>query len=70
MAVVGRRLRGMTSNDGSAGDVEIDDRFLRDWIEFGFRQLSAYLAKHARFSRYCDEREKPGSAGQEPTRLR
>jgi hypothetical protein len=36
---------------------EIDDRFLGDWIEFGMIQVNAYLAGHARFARYCDERD-------------
>lgn len=47
----------MNSNYGCVGYAEIDDRFWGDWIEFGIRQLSAYLAKHTLFERYCDERE-------------
>src|SRR6476620_2187040 len=27
----------------------IDDRYMADWLEFGFSELSAYLAKQARF---------------------
>jgi hypothetical protein len=37
--------------------VEIDDRFLADWIAFGISEMNAYLAKHLRFARYCDELE-------------
>lgn len=36
----------------------IDDRYLREWFEFGLRELGAYLDKQARFERYlrnCDE---------------
>jgi hypothetical protein len=35
---------------------EIDDRFMTDWIEFGMREMDAYLAKHARFARYLSDR--------------
>jgi hypothetical protein len=37
--------------------IEIDDRFMDEWVEFGIRELSAYLAKHARFARFLAERE-------------
>jgi hypothetical protein len=39
--------------------IEVDDRFLTDWVEFGLRQLSDYLGKHARFDAFCDRREHP-----------
>ena len=37
--------------------IEIDDRFVGDWVEYGLAQLEAYLAKQARFDEYCDRRE-------------
>ena len=36
---------------------QIDDRYLREWFEFGFRELGAYLDKQARFERYLRNRE-------------
>jgi hypothetical protein len=33
--------------------VEIDERWLSEWFEFGFAELSSYLAKHAAFDDYC-----------------
>jgi len=36
---------------------EIDDRFIGEWVDFGFREMRAYLDKHARFARYLDERD-------------
>jgi hypothetical protein len=33
--------------------VEIDERWLSEWFEFGFSELSMYLAKHAAFDDYC-----------------
>jgi hypothetical protein len=36
---------------------QIDDRYLAEWLEFGFREISAYLDKQARFARYLNERE-------------
>jgi hypothetical protein len=32
--------------------VEIDERWLSEWFEFGFAELSSYLAKHAAFNEY------------------
>lgn len=32
--------------------VEIDERWLTEWFEFGFSELGAYLAKHAAFDDY------------------
>ncbi|MDX6534146.1 MAG: hypothetical protein QOF68_1890 [Gaiellales bacterium] len=37
--------------------IEIDDRFMSEWVEFGIREMDAYLAKHARFQRFLTERE-------------
>jgi hypothetical protein len=36
---------------------EIDDRYLREWFEFGLRELSAYLGKQARFERFLRDRD-------------
>ncbi len=36
---------------------QIDDRYLREWFEFGLRELGAYLDKQARFERYLQSRE-------------
>ncbi len=41
----------------------IDDRFMADWLEFGFSELTAYLAKQARFERYLSDREPSGNSG-------
>ena len=40
----------------------IDDRYMADWLEFGFYELTAYLAKQARFERYLSDRE-PSDGG-------
>jgi hypothetical protein len=37
--------------------VEIDERWLTEWFEFGFAELSSYLAKHAAFDDFCDKHE-------------
>ena len=36
---------------------EIDDHYMSQWLEFGFREMSDYLAKQARFDRYLTERD-------------
>jgi hypothetical protein len=36
---------------------QIDDRYLAEWLEFGFREISAYLDKQARFARYLNDRD-------------
>ena len=41
----------------------IDDRYMADWLEFGFSELTAYLAKQARFERYLSDREPSGNSG-------
>ncbi|MDX6495735.1 MAG: hypothetical protein QOE17_1721 [Gaiellales bacterium] len=33
--------------------VEIDERWLSEWFEFGFAELGSYLAKYAAFDDYC-----------------
>jgi hypothetical protein len=37
--------------------VEIDERWLTEWFEFGIAELSSYLAKHAAFDDFCDKHE-------------
>jgi hypothetical protein len=58
--VEGVDARGMEADTTFACYPEIDERFFGDWIEFGMLELNAYLASHARFARFCDEREAPG----------
>jgi hypothetical protein len=41
----------------------IDDRYMADWLEFGFSELTAYLAKQARFERYLSDRQPSDSSG-------
>lgn len=36
--------------------VETDERFMGDWIAFGFAEMETYLLKHARFDAYCARR--------------
>lgn len=36
---------------------EIDDHYMAQWFEFGFREMSVYLAKQARFDSYLGERD-------------
>ena len=45
------------------GQTVIDDRFMADWLEFGFSELTAYLAKQARFERYLSDREPSDNSG-------
>ena len=33
------------------------ERWLEEWVAFGFRQMGEYLAKHAEFARYCEQRQ-------------
>jgi hypothetical protein len=37
--------------------VEIDERWLSEWFEFGFAELSSYLAKHAAFDDFLHKHE-------------
>jgi len=43
-----------------AGDTapEIDERFLSEWLAYGFREMGAYLDKRARFAAYLDSRNR------------
>jgi hypothetical protein len=40
--------------------VEIDERWLSEWFEFGFSELGSYLAKHAAFDDYCQRHDNFG----------
>lgn len=37
--------------------VEIDPVWLAEWVAYGFRELDAYLTKHATFAAYCQRRD-------------
>jgi hypothetical protein len=39
------------------------ERWLEEWVSYGFRQMDEYLAKQAEFARYCERRaaEAPAS---------
>jgi hypothetical protein len=39
------------------GNHEIDERFMDEWLEFGWSELAAYLAKWARFSELYPDTE-------------
>jgi hypothetical protein len=34
------------------------ERWLEEWVSYGFRQMGEYLAKQAAFARYCEQRAK------------
>jgi hypothetical protein len=37
--------------------IEIDERWLTDYFEFGFAELTSHLGKIARFQTFCERRE-------------
>jgi hypothetical protein len=39
------------------------ERWLDEWVAYGFRQMGEYLAKHAEFARYCEQRAKQAQNG-------
>jgi hypothetical protein len=41
---------------GFVQHIEIDSRFLGEWVEYGITQIEQYLDKHARFAAYCARR--------------
>jgi hypothetical protein len=47
----------MTMDELHEKHVEIDERWLCEWFEFGFAELSSYLAKHAAFDDFCHKHE-------------
>ena len=48
----------MHPSDTDIDRVEIDERYLCDWVAFGMGEIQAYLTRHARFAAWCDERER------------
>jgi hypothetical protein len=44
------------------------ERWLEEWVAFGFRQMGEYLAKHAEFARYCEQRAKQVRDRRSPSR--
>ncbi len=52
-------VRGMDANPHTSTEIQIDDRFLGDWVDYGMAEISAYLANHLRFARWCEE-HRPG----------
>ena len=54
----------MVPDERSAGEVglhqvsdELDEVWLRDWIDRGVTEVEGYLAKHAAFLRYLETNE-------------
>jgi hypothetical protein len=47
----------MNTNDTATTQLQVDERFVDDWIRFGLSELEAYLGKHARFEAYCSRRD-------------
>ena len=65
MLVIGRSppegdIPPMDANPDTTSEIEIDDRFIGDWIEYGMAEINSYLAKHLRFARWCDEHRAAG----------
>ena len=56
----------MDANPQHLNAIEIDDRFIGDWIEYGMAEITPYLAKHLRFARWCDEHDS-GETGRQLT---
>jgi hypothetical protein len=48
---------GVTMDELHEKHVEIDERWLCEWFEFGFAELSSYLAKHAAFDEFIHRHE-------------
>jgi hypothetical protein len=44
------------------------ERWLEEWVAFGLRQMGDYLAKHAEFACYCEQRAKQAPDGPPPPR--
>ena len=47
----------MDAEPTTAPPLEIDDRFIGQWIDYGMIELTAYLANHLRFERWCEARD-------------
>lgn len=37
--------------------VELDERWMQEWVLFGIKEWESYLLKHQAFERYCERRE-------------
>jgi hypothetical protein len=35
---------------------DIDERWVAEWVAFGFSEMETYLRKHAQFTLYCERR--------------
>lgn len=46
----------MSSESHNTGEhrVQIDERFLGEWVRFGFQDFTRYLERYAEFEEYCD----------------
>lgn len=40
--------------------VEVDEKFLVEWIEFGMDAITSFLTKHAKFDAWCLEHRQEG----------
>jgi hypothetical protein len=38
--------------------IELDPHWLEEWVTYGFIELYAYLANHAAFAAFLDQKEK------------
>ena len=38
--------------------IEVDERWIADWVKFGFVEMEKYLSKHTAFRTWCDNEEK------------
>lgn len=43
-----------------ADAIKIDEKYLVEWVEFGWTELVSYLTKHARFDAWCLEHPPEG----------
>lgn len=39
--------------------VEVDERWIADWIAYGLKELGAYLERHAEFDEYLATHQRP-----------
>lgn len=46
-------IRRRGESPGWCGAQEVDERWLREWFEFGFFQLNVMLANDARYKDWC-----------------
>lgn len=41
--------------------VEIDDRYLKEWLAYGFAEITKFLGNHAAFDRWLRDHPQPES---------